>query len=146
MPSLNELDSVYMQMAQQMATLSKAKRAKVGAVMVTSHGVIIPGVNGMPAGLSNECEHTVGTELVTKAEVLHAELSCILKAAKEGVSAIDSTVYVTLSPCLQCSAMLAQTRVKRVVFGEAYRDTSGILLLRQTNIEVTQHASNTNHL
>lgn len=140
-----KFDNTYMQMAQSIATHSKAVRKKVGAILVTNHGVVLPGFNGTPAGMDNNCEEDKGYDeltqsqiLVTKPEVIHAELNCILKAAKEGVSVVDSTVYVTLSPCVQCAAMMIQSGVKRVVFNQQYRDDSGILLLKTAGVAVEQ--------
>lgn len=132
-----KFDKTYMQMAQSIALHSKAIRKKVGAILVTNHGVILPGYNGCATGMSNICENEQPDgSLVTKPEVIHAELNCILKAAKEGVSVVDSVVYVTLSPCVQCAAMMIQSGVKRVVFGEQYRDNSGILLLKTAGVAV----------
>ena len=140
-----KFDSTYMQMAQSIALHSKAVRKKVGAILVTNHGIVLPGYNGTPSGMDNNCEEDKGYDeltqsqiLVTKPEVIHAELNCILKAAKEGVSVVDSTVYVTLSPCVQCAAMMIQSGVKCVVFGEQYRDDSGILLLKTAGVAVEQ--------
>jgi dCMP deaminase len=140
-----KFDNTYMQMAQCIALHSKAIRKKVGAILVTNHGVVLPGFNGTPAGMDNNCEEDKGYDeltqsqiLVTKPEVIHAELNCILKAAKEGVSVVDSVVYVTLSPCVQCAAMMVQSGVCRVVFGEQYRDNSGILLLKTAGVAVQQ--------
>jgi dCMP deaminase len=141
----SELDDVYMGTAILHSQLSKAKRAQVGAVLVTNHGVTLTGFNGTPSGLSNVCEENHwnalrGEYLVTKPEVIHAELNCIMKAAREGVSCIGATVYVTLSPCVQCSAMLVQAGVKRVVYHQLYRDTFGIALLQEAGVEVQQYA------
>lgn len=144
MAKQSELDDVYMGTAILHSRLSKAKRAQVGAVLVTSHGVTLTGFNGTPTGLPNECETIIKTSvpehlsdmLVTKPEVIHAELNCIMKAAREGVSCIGATVYVTLSPCVQCSAMLIQAGVKRVVYKQPYRDLSGVLLLQKANVLV----------
>ena len=137
-----EQQQVYMQTAQLFAALSKAVRAKVGAVLVTTSGVMIPGVNGTPAGTANVCEdshfnnRTNENDLVTKPEVIHAELNCILKAAKEGVSVIGSDVFITLSPCLSCAAMLKQSGVKKVYFREQYRDNSGVKYLEDNGVEI----------
>ena len=140
MANQKELDYVYMQTALHHALLSKAVRAKVGAVLVTSHGVTLTGYNGTAKGRDNCCE-TLEPQpfphepaLVTKPEVIHAELNCILKAAREGVSCIDSTVYVTLAPCVQCSAMMVQAGVKRLVYKTPYRDASGLLLLKDSGV------------
>lgn len=145
MANQKQLDETYMGTALLHARLSKARRAQVGAVLVTSHGATLTGYNGTPTGRSNDCEykvHDIGRlypDLVTKPEVIHAELNCIMKAAREGVSCIDSTVYVTLSPCIQCSAMLVQAGVKRVVYLDQYRDLAGIELLKDCGIIVEQH-------
>lgn len=140
-----KFDNTYMQMARTISVHSKALRKQVGACLVTKHGVVIPAYNGTPSGMDNSCEKIAGYDhntkqyvLVTKPEVIHAELNCILKAAKEGVSVVDSVVYVTLSPCVQCAAMMIQSGVKRVVFGEHYRDNSGILLLKTAGVAVEQ--------
>ena len=121
-------DHIYMQMAREMSTASKANRKQVGAILVTNNGVLLPGYNGTPAGWPNKCEDVNN---VTIPSVIHAELNCVLKAAKEGVSVIGSTIYVTLSPCVSCASMLAQAGVKRIVYDEEYRDMSGVNLLLQ---------------
>lgn len=139
MANQKELDGVYMQTALAHASLSKAIRAQVGAVLVTSHGVTLTGYNGTAKGRDNCCEEEHIDKdwfvtRVTKAEVIHAELNCILKAAREGVSCIDSTVYVTLSPCIQCSAMMIQAGVKRLVYKTSYRDMAGLVLLKEAGV------------
>jgi dCMP deaminase len=133
MPLQSEIDSVYIGTALLHARLSKAVRKQVGAVMVTPNSTTLTGYNGTPSGTDNLCEDTQGK---TKLEVLHAELNCLLKAAKEGVSVTGSTLYVTLSPCMQCSAMLLQAGVKRIVYLEEYRDLSGIDYLDSHGVEV----------
>ena len=148
MADQKSLDETYMGTAMLHARLSKAKRAQVGAVLVTSQGVTLTGYNGTPRGLPNECETVVKTSLpylfedtlVTKREVIHAELNCILKAAREGVSCIDATMYVTLSPCVPCAAMMIQAGVKRLVYKEMYRDQGGIDLLQRAGIVVESYA------
>lgn len=139
MASQIDLDQVHMNTAMQYASLSKALRKKVGAVLVTRQGIIIPGFNGTPRGADNSCEYfeSDGT-LVTKPSVIHAELNCIMKAAREGVSVIDSTIYVTMSPCEPCSAMLVQAGVSRVVYSDKYRCSLGIEHLKNANIIVDQ--------
>lgn len=139
-----KFDKTYMQMARTISVHSKALRKQVGACLVTKHGVVIPAYNGTPSGMDNNCEEDKGYDeltqsqiLVTKPEVIHAELNCILKAAKEGVSVVDSVVYVTLSPCVPCAAMMIQSGVRRVVFSEQYRDNSGIILLKTAGVAVT---------
>lgn len=150
MASSSELDQCYMQVAISHSKLSKAVRKKVGACLVTFNGIIVPGVNGLSSGGSNTLEETVWEpnegpwsdcgeyKLVTKPEVIHAELSCILKCAKEQVSCLGCKIYVTLSPCLVCSEMLAQAGVSEVIYLEEYRDSSGIDNLKKHNIIVRQ--------
>lgn len=140
------LDETYMGTAMLHARLSKAKRAQVGAVLVTSQGVTLTGYNGTAVGLPNDCEELKAQPfprepaLVTKPEVIHAELNCILKAAREGVSCIGATMYVTLSPCVPCAAMMIQAGVKRLVYKEMYRDLSGIELLQRADVMVESYA------
>lgn len=131
MPSQIELDRTYMGVANLHAQLSKAERKKVGACLVTRTGIIIPGYNGNPAGMSNVCEDEFN---LTLPSVIHAELNCILKAAKEGVSCENATIYITLSPCEQCAAMLVQAGVKTVVYSETYRSQNGLSLLHKAGL------------
>lgn len=146
MANQKELDGVYMQTALAHASLSKAVRAQVGAVLVTSQGVTLTGYNGTPRGRDNCCEELKPQSfpnepaLETKPEVIHAELNCIMKAAREGVSCIDSTVYVTLAPCVQCSAMMVQAGVRRLVYKTSYRDASGLSLLKDSGVRVQQYS------
>jgi dCMP deaminase len=147
MSNQTELDGVYIGMAFRMAKLSKARRAQVGAMLVTGHGVILSGYNGTPRGTDNNCETQHENEsggespkftLVTKPEVIHAELNCIMKAAREGISVVDSTVYVTMMPCVPCAAMMLQAGVKRVVYRDVYRDDSGVKYLVANGVTVDQ--------
>ena len=130
--------AVYMQNAYSYASLSKAVRHKVGAVLVTKQGLVIPGVNGTVSGTDNSCEQLENGLLVTKPTVLHAELNCILKSAREGVSCVDATLFVTLSPCLACAAMIAQAGIKQVYYAEQYRIAEGIEFLKYCGVEVEQ--------
>jgi len=144
MANQKDLDETYMGTAILHSKLSKARRAQVGAILVTKQGVTLTGYNGTAVGRPNDCETVVKTSLpylfedmlVTKAEVIHAELNCIMKAAREGVSCVDATVYVTLAPCVQCAAMMLQAGVKRVVYLQQYRDDSGVKLLQESNVMV----------
>ena len=139
-------DDVYMGTALLHAKRSKAVRAKVGAVLVTKTGIIIPGYNGTATGTSNECEDKIwkGDDmsgdyiLVTKPEVIHAELNCAIKAAREGVAIEGATVYVTLSPCIQCAALLLQAGISRLIYNDKYRDNSGVEYLQKYGIECRQ--------
>lgn len=142
MPKQLHLDRVYMNCALLHSQLSYAQRKTVGAVIVTSTGVVIPGYNGTPSGHNNCCENSEirGGEwcLETKPTVLHAELNCILKAAKEGIPIVGATCYITLMPCQQCAAMLCQAGIKRVVYMQEYRDTAGLDVLKVSGIVVEQ--------
>ena len=138
MPSQNKLDQYYMSLALRVAELSHGVRAKVGSCLVTENDVSILSCNGLPKALGNELEFVefgCGS-LTSKKEVIHAELNTVLKCAKEGVSVKGATIYTTLSPCKACSSMLASCGVKRVVYLEEYRDTSGIEILKTCGIVV----------
>ena len=140
MPSQNKLDQYYMSLALRVAELSHGVRAKVGSCLVTENDLTVLGTNGLPKHLGNELEFVefgCGS-LTSKKEVIHAELNTILKCAKEGVSVKGATIYTTLSCCAQCASMLASCGVKRVVYLEEYRDTSGIDILRQCGILVNK--------
>lgn len=130
------MDDVYMGTAFLYARKSKAVRAQVGAVLVTETGILLPGVNGTAAGTDNKCEDENG---FTKIETIHAELNCVGKSAKEGVSIDGATLYVTLSPCRHCAAVLIQVGIRRVVYLEEYRDMSGVMFLSENGIKVEQY-------
>jgi dCMP deaminase len=156
MASQTDLDNLYMGTAILNSKLSKAKRSKVGACLVTQQGICLPGFNGQPRGIDNNCEEITGWDyttiyndrtyipekvptnaiLTTKPSVIHAELNCIMKAAREGVSCLGSTMYVTLSPCVPCSAMMVNAGITRLIYKEPYRDTKGLDLLREAGIIV----------
>lgn len=152
MPKISKLDRLYMGMAIDMASISYGVRGQVGAILVTNYGVILTGVNGLPQQLGNTLEDPVydlvtqfGESpkyvyigLETKKEVIHAELNCILKGAREGVSTVDATIYTTVSPCAQCASMLVSAGIKRVVFLSTYRDTRGLKILRDCGVIVEQ--------
>lgn len=134
-----EYDIAYMNMANCLRPLSFAIRSKVGCLIVSEAGQIISqGYNGMPSGLPNNCEHEVDGQLVTNDEVLHAESNAISKCAKFLSSTDGATCYVTLSPCLQCSKLIIQSGIKRVVYLNEYRDLSGVELLLKCGVEVQQ--------
>ena len=140
MASQKELDTVYIRTAQHFSKLSAATRAKVGAVFVTPQGILVPGVNGTPPGFDNECEYRLPDgSLVTKQEVIHAEMNCILKAADQGVSLSESTVYANLSPCASCAAKMVRLNLKRFVYLEEYRDTRGINILEEAGCSTEKY-------
>lgn len=129
--------TLYLDISLRMSEMSYAKRLKVGAILVKDDNITSHGWNGMPRGLDNCCEHEVQENvLITKLEVLHAEQNVISKAARSGVSTKDSTLYITHSPCIECSKLIQQSGINRVVYLEDYRDSSGVDLLKRCDIEV----------
>ena len=129
---MEKFDHSYLQMAEIWAQNSYCKRRKVGALLVKDRMIISDGYNGTPSGFENVCEE----DGVTKPYVLHAEANAITKVAKSGNSSEGATLYVTASPCLECSKLIIQSRIKRVVYRDEYRLTDGIDLLRRAGIEV----------
>ena len=130
-------DRAYLKMAMEWAKLSHCKRKQVGALIVKKGMIIADGYNGTPSGFENDCEDCEGK---TKWYVLHAEANAITKVARSNNSAENATLYVTLSPCTDCSKLILQAGIKRVVFMTAYKDDSGLVFLRQAGIEVVQIA------
>lgn len=127
-------DKAYLRMALEWGKLSHCKRKQVGALIVKDRMIISDGFNGTPTGFDNCCEDEEG---VTKWEVLHAEANAILKVASSTQSAKNATLYITLSPCTQCSKLIHQAGIKRVVYANAYKDLSGIDFLKKANVAVT---------
>ena len=129
---MEKFDHSYLEMAQIWAQNSYCKRRKVGALLVKDRMIISDGYNGTPSGFENICEE----DGVTKPYVLHAEANAITKVAKSGNSSEGATLYVTASPCLECSKLIIQSGIKRVVYRDEYRLTDGVDLLRRAGIEV----------
>ena len=129
---MEKFDHSYLEMAEIWAQNSYCKRRKVGALLVKDRMIISDGYNGTPSGFENICEE----DGVTKPYVLHAEANAITKVAKSGNSSEGATLYVTASPCLECSKLIIQSGIKRVVYRDEYRLTDGIDLLRRAGIEV----------
>ena len=130
---MNKFDERYLEMAAVWAKNSYCKRLQVGALIVKDKMIISDGYNGTPSGFENVCEDESG---VTKPYVLHAEANAITKVAKSGNSSEGATLYVTASPCLECSKLIIQSGIKRVVYRDEYRLTDGVDLLRRAGIEV----------
>ena len=128
-------DLAYLRMAQIWGELSHCKRKKVGALIVKDRMIISDGYNGTPSGFENSCEDD---EHYTKWYVLHAEANAILKVAASTQSCIGATLYITLSPCKECSKLIHQAGVKRVVFLKAYKDGSGLDFLEKAGVILTQ--------
>ena len=118
------------------AELSRAKRKKVGCLIVKDGAIISDGYNGTPSGFDNNCEskNSFNGELITKPEVLHAESNAITKLAKSTQSSDGATMYITISPCVDCAKLIIQSGIKRVVYGEVYRNEDGINLLNEARI------------
>jgi len=129
-------DKSYLKMALIWAENSYCVRRKVGALIVKDRMIISDGYNGTPAGFENVCEDENG---ITKAYVLHAEANAITKVARSGNNSNDATLYVTAAPCMECSKLIIQSGIKRVVFHEKYRNDEGINLLRRAGVEVMQY-------
>jgi len=126
-------DKAYMKMAEQWSTLSHCKRKQVGALIVKERMIISDGYNGTPTGFENYCEDEEG---YTKWYVLHAEANAILKVAGSTQSCQDATLYITLSPCKECSKLIHQAGIKRVVYLNAYKDISGLDFLKRAGVAV----------
>ncbi len=127
-------DRAYMRMAFEWAKLSYCKRKQVGALIVKERMIISDGYNGTPTGFENCCENEEGN---TKWYVLHAEANAILKVAASTQSCKDSTLYITLSPCKECSKLIHQSGIKRVVYSKQYNDISGLEFLEKAGVEIT---------
>ena len=129
-----QLDSRYMRMARIWAENSYCVRRKVGALIVKDKMIISDGYNGTPSGFENVCEE----DGVTKPYVLHAEANAITKVAKSANNCDGATLYITAAPCIQCSKLIIQAGIRRVVYADAYRSDEGLALLRRVGIDIAQ--------
>lgn len=127
------LDVVYLRMALEWSKNSHCQRSQVGCLVVNNKTIISDGYNGTPTGFPNICENASNETLP---HVLHAEANAITKLAKNTVSSIGSTMYVTLSPCYDCAKLIIQSGIKRIVFCEMYRKGDSLELLNQAGIEI----------
>ncbi len=134
-----EFDLRYLQMARIWSDNSYCERRKVGALIVKDRMIISDGYNGTPSGFENICEDENNK---TKPYVLHAEANAITKVAQSNNSSQGATLYATASPCLECSKLIIQSGIKRVVFSDAYRLQDGIDLLKSAGIEIVQMEEN----
>ena len=132
-PKQKKYDVTYLKMAQEWANLSYCERRKVGALIVKNNRIISDGYNGTPSGFENFCEDEDG---YTKWYVLHAEANAITKVASSTQSCDGATLYITLSPCKQCSKLIYQAKIKRLVYAVQYKDTSGIEFLKKAGVIV----------
>jgi len=127
----NRYDKAYLRLALSWAQLSHCARKKVGAIIVKDSIIISDGYNGTPAGFDNCCENEEGN---THWYVLHAEANAILKVARSSNNCKDATLYLTHSPCKDCSKLVLQSGITRLVYQEAYKDTSGIDFLKSAGL------------
>ena len=128
-----ELDKTYIKMARQWSSLSKAKRLQVGCLIVKDGSIISDGYNGTPSGFDNCCEDENGK---THWFVLHAEANAILKTAGSTHDCSGATLYLTMSPCKDCSKLIHQSGIKRLVYINEYKDISGVDFLQEAGVEI----------
>ena len=145
-------NNLYIDLATRISDMSYAERLHVGTVIVKNDNIISFGWNGMPSGWDNNCERVVDVdpndirydynhftkELKTRPEVLHAEQNAIAKLAKSTESGLGATMFVTHAPCLDCAKLIYQTGISSVLYRNAYRDTAGVLFLKNSGIEIEQ--------
>ena len=127
-------DIAYLKMALEWSKLSYCKRRQVGALIVKDRMIISDGYNGTPTGFENICEDD---ENYTKWYVLHAEANAIMKVSASTQSSKGATLYITLSPCRECSKLIFQSGIKRLVYNKEYKDTSGVDFLKKSGIDIT---------
>lgn len=128
-------DQAYLRMAKEWSQLSHCTRKQVGALLVKDGMIVSDGYNGTPGGFPNACEDDNGD---TKWHVLHAEANAILKVARSTNNAQGCTLYITLSPCRDCSKLILQAGIKRLVYVTQYKDTTGLEFLQEAGVEVVQ--------
>lgn len=134
-----QFDRRYLEMAKIWGQNSYCKRRQVGALIVKDRMIISDGFNGTPSGFENDCEDE---NYITKPYVLHAEANAITKVAKSNNSSEGATLYITTSPCLECSKLIIQSGIIRIVFAEKYRNEDGLRLLERANIKILQISEN----
>lgn len=128
-------DIAYLRIAAEWSKLSYCKRKQVGAIIVRDRMIISDGYNGTPSGFENCCEDTEG---LTKWYVLHAEANAISKVARSTQTCENATLYITLSPCKECSKLIHQSGIKRVVYQNGYHDNAGLAFLEKAGVIVNQ--------
>lgn len=126
-------DIAYLRMAKEWSKLSYCKRKQVGALIVKDKMIISDGYNGTPTGFENICEDDEG---YTKWYVLHAEANAILKVASSTQGCQGATLYITMSPCKECSKLVHQAGITRMVYLNAYKDNSGIDFLKKAGVSI----------
>lgn len=128
-------DRAYLRLAAEWAKLSHCQRKQVGALIVKDGMIISDGYNGTPTGFENECEDENGE---TKWYVLHAEANAIMKVSRSTNNSKNATLYLTMSPCKECSKLVLQAGIKRLVYSNTYKDESGLDFLNSSGIELVQ--------
>ena len=126
-------DIAYLKMAREWGKLSYCKRRQVGAIIVKDKMIISDGYNGTPTGFENKCEDDDGS---TKWYVLHAEANAILKVASSTQACDGATLYITMSPCKECSKLVHQAGIKRIVYLKEYKDNAGIAFLEKAGVSI----------
>jgi dCMP deaminase len=129
----HKYDKAYLRLAIEWGKLSYCKRKQVGAIIVRDRMIISDGYNGSPSGFENCCEDDEG---LTHWYVLHAEANAILKVARSTQTCEGATLYITLSPCKECSKLIHQSGIKRVVYLQGYKDDSGLIFLKKAGVQV----------
>jgi dCMP deaminase len=134
-------DRLYMDLAARIAEMSFATKRKVGAVAVREGNILAFGFNGTPSGFDNDCEYKDYYEegdyrLVTKPEVIHAEANLVCKAARDGISLKGSTIYITTAPCCNCSLLLIQSGIDRIVYRDFYKTDLGLTFIKESGIQI----------
>lgn len=130
-----KFDKAYLRIAHEWGKLSYCKRKQVGAIIVKDRMIISDGFNGTPSGFENNCEDEDG---LTKWYVLHAEANAILKVASSTQSCRGATLYITYSPCRECSKLIHQAGITRLVYQNNYKDDSGLNFLKKAGVEILQ--------
>ncbi len=128
-------DTAYLRMALEWAKLSRCTRKQVGALIVNDGMIISDGYNGTPTGFPNDCEDAQG---LTHWYVLHAEANAIMKVARSTNNARHATLYLTHSPCKECSKLILQAGIKRLVYLTAYKDPTGLDFLERGGVRITR--------
>ncbi|MDT0690853.1 dCMP deaminase family protein [Salegentibacter sp. F188] len=128
-------DKAYLRIAREWGKLSHCNRKQVGALIVKDRMIISDGYNGTPSGFENPCEDEEG---YTKWYVLHAEANAILKVASSTQSCLGATLYITMSPCKECSKLIHQAGITRLVYNVDYKDNSGLEFLKKAGVKLEQ--------
>lgn len=139
MNKLQKLDNTYLRMTNIWGLMSKAKRRKVGCIVVKNNQIISDGYNGTPSGFDNNCEYEENGKLITKPEVIHAESNALMKLATSTNSSIGATMYLSCAPCFQCAKLIIQAKINRVVYMDEYRNKDGINLLKNAKIRIEKY-------